>query len=92
MIIKLSKIRKEWRKLLDLIYPQICGICGKITPKSLCNKCEIELKNLKDVNIVNQGKDIEGKYFNELMYVFEYKSKIRKLILDYKFNEKSYLY
>ena len=77
---------------LNLIYPQTCGICGKLASDSLCKKCEIELKKESDLNIIQTGEEIEDKYFNELMYIFKYEGQIRKLILDYKFNEKSYIY
>ena len=79
-------------KILNLIYPQICGMCGKINKNSLCKKCEIELKKQVENQIINNGEQIQDKYFNELMYIFKYEGQIRKLILDYKFNEKSYLY
>lgn len=75
--------------LLDLIYPPVCGICGKINKNSLCKKCEIQLKKQLNINI--QGI-LEDKYFDELIYVFKYEGTIRKMILDYKFNEKPYLY
>lgn len=92
---KFDKILRQIRSIptvLNLIYPQTCGICGKIAPNSLCKKCEIELKKQLDINIINQGKEIEDKYFNEIMYIFKYEGQIRKLIIDYKFNEKSYIY
>jgi len=90
---KIDKIMKQICTVpLVSIYPQTCGICGKIDSKSLCTKCQVELKKHKDVNIVTQGEEIENKYFNELMYVFKYEGLIRKLVLDYKFNEKSYIY
>lgn len=88
----MNKILKIQEQILNLIYPQTCGICGKLNKNSLCNKCEIALKKEKNINIINQGEEIENKYFNELMYIFKYESQIRKLIIDYKFNEKSYLY
>ena len=92
---KFDKILRQIRSIptvSNLIYPQTCGICGKIAPNSLCKKCEIELKKQSDINIINQGKEIEDKYFNEIMYIFKYEGQIRKLIIDYKFNEKSYIY
>lgn len=92
-MIKIDKIvRQIYTILLILIYPQTCGICKRINSKSLCKKCEIELKKHKDINIIYQGEEIENKYFNELMYIFKYEGKIRKIILDYKFNEKAYMY
>lgn len=88
----MNKILKIQEKILNLIYPQTCGICGKLSPNSLCNKCEIELKKQTENQIINNGAEIKDKYFNELMYIFKYEGQIRKLILDYKFNEKSYIY
>lgn len=88
----MNKILKIQEKILNLIYPQTCGICGKINQNSLCKKCEINLKKQSENQIIKDGKEIEDKYFNELMYIFKYEGQIRKLILDYKFNEKSYIY
>lgn len=90
-------VRQNWTvpnvsNFLNLISPQTCGICGKLDSDSLCKKCEIELKKESDINIIQTGEEIEDKYFNELMYIFKYEGQIRKLILDYKFNEKSYIY
>ena len=85
-----KKLKQIWTVPLVAIYPQTCGICGKVNSKSLCNKCEIELKKQQDMNIIDIGYELEDKYFNELIYVFKYEGKVRELILDYKFNEKSY--
>ena len=74
------------------IYPQTCGICGKINENSLCKKCEKNLKKQSENQIIKDGEEIEYKYFNELMYIFKYEGQIRKIILDYKFNEKAYIY
>ncbi len=73
----------------NLIYPPICGNCGKIDKNFLCSKCAIMLKKQLDIYINMQIKD---KYFNSLICGFKYEGNIRKLILDYKFHEKSYLY
>ena len=91
-IIRQIKTVQNVSKILNLIYPPICGICGKINKNSLCKKCEIELKKQAENRITNNGEEKQYKYFNELMYIFKYEGQIRKLILDYKFNEKSYLY
>lgn len=88
----MNKILKIQEKILNLIYPQTCGICGKINQNALCKKCEINLKRQSENQIIKDGEEIEDKYFNELMYIFKYEGQIRKLILDYKFNEKSYIY
>ena len=76
----------------NLIYPQTCGICGKLDSNSLCKKCEKTLKKQSENKIITNGEQLEGKYFNELIYIFKYEGLIRKTIIDYKFNEKSYLY
>lgn len=92
----MNKILKIQEKISNLLYPPICGICEKISKDALCPKCNLELKKQAEVNIL-QKEEIEEnikkeKYFEELMYIFKYEGQVRKLILDYKFNEKSYLY
>ena len=96
-IIKFLKSRKSERiikikeKFLNLIYPPICGICGKKASNFLCRKCEMKLEKHSEKKILNE-EEIKGKYFEEIIYCFKYEGMIRKLILDYKFNDKSYLY
>lgn len=85
-------ILKIKEKVLNIIYPQICGICGKISKKSICRKCEIILERQAQFAIINEGLEIENKNFDEIIYIFKYEGLIRKSIIDYKFNEKSYLY
>lgn len=92
----MNKILKIQEKISNLLYPPICGICEKINKDGLCPKCNLELKKQAEVSIL-QKEEIEEnikkeKYFEELMYIFKYEGQVRKLILDYKFNEKSYLY
>ena len=87
----MSKIFKIQEKISNLLYPPVCGICGKIAQKGICIKCNVELKKQTEVNIL-QKEEIEEKNFEELMYIFKYEGQVRKLILDYKFNEKSYMY
>lgn len=87
----MSKIFKIQEKISNLLYPPVCGICGKIAQKGICIKCNVELKKQAEENIL-QKEEIEEKNFEELMYIFKYEGQVRKLILDYKFNEKSYMY
>ena len=70
----------------------MCGVCGKSSPNFLCRRCEIKLEKHLESKILKEAAEIKGKYFNELIYYFRYEGIIRKLILDYKFNDKSYLY
>ena len=88
----MNKILNWQEKLFNLIYPQTCGICGKLDSNSLCKKCEKTLKKQSENKIITNGEELEGKYFNELIYIFKYEGLIRKTIIDYKFNEKSFLY
>lgn len=41
-------------KFLNLIYPQTCGICGKINSNSLCKKCEIQLEKCASFNVIKE--------------------------------------
>ena len=38
-----TKIKEQ---LLNLIYPKVCGICGKGKDTYLCKKCENKLKTI----------------------------------------------
>lgn len=78
-------------KTLDFIYPQICGICGKLNSKSLCNKCKIKLEKEFNYQIDNYEEDL-SKNFIEHSYFFKYENLIRRQILALKFQEKPYIY
>ena len=73
--------------IVNLFFPNICGICGKICDKALCRKCEINLEKFKNVEI----EIIQGKNFKELISLFNYQGEVRSNILNYKFKEKSYM-
>lgn len=92
----MKKIFRIQEKILNQIYPKTCGICGKIDTKSICSKCNLELKKQAEIRILQkeyiEEKSEKEKYFQELMYIFKYEGQIRQLIIDYKFNEKSYIY
>lgn len=75
-------------KILDLIFPQVCGICGKLDKNALCKKCEIILTNQEK----SQIDKYDNKYFEEHFYLFKYEEQIRNLLLRYKFQDKPYLY
>lgn len=76
------------KKLLNLIYPPNCVLCGKNSENYLCKKCEKTL----NIYAINKIDKYANKNFNNHIYTFKYEGKIRSLILDYKFNDKSYLY
>ena len=87
-------------KLINLIYPPMCGICGKLNSDFLCKKCEKILETeaiygvdeYKNSKIENQNELENKKYFNEHLYIFLYQGIIRRIILKYKFQEEAYLY
>lgn len=67
--------------ILNLIFPPKCGICHKIGEGYICQKCLYELeKNI----YINTNKNI--------FYLFNYRDIIRNKMIDFKFNDKPYLY
>ena len=83
-------IKKFLKAMINMIFPPVCGVCGKIDNKGICNKCFLKLMALAENRIMDQWET--EKNFHQLIYIFKYEGMIRKIILDYKFNEKSYIY
>lgn len=78
------------KRLERLVFPPCCLICGKLLSEICCKDCE---KRIYDkLNLKIESKNKKDYYFEKHMYLFTYKDEIRNLILDYKFNDKSYLY
>ena len=77
--------------ILDLIYPQVCGICGKTNTKLLCNKCKLKIQKEFKYQKDNYKEDI-NKNFIEHHYFFKYENLIRSQIIAIKFQEKPYIY
>lgn len=75
-------------KILDLIFPPVCGICNKELNTYLCEKCE---KEINKITCVGENK-YNNKYFSTHMYLFKYEGIIRSKIISYKFDDKPYLY
>ena len=65
--------------LLNLIYPNVCGFC---------NKCKVKIRN-NQINVIIKPRN---KYFKELISIFKYEGIIRDKILQYKFEDKAYMY
>lgn len=82
-------------KALEYIFLPSCGVCNKLGEGYLCKKCEKELEKYC-VFLKNVKKDKEDIIYNkkyiEKLHIFEYRELVRKLIIEYKFNNKSYLY
>jgi len=78
------------KKILDIFYPPICLICGRMSENNLCNKCILFLNKQLVLGVDNYISNKQTE-FDEHMYLFTYEGIIRKLILEYKFNDKPYL-
>ena len=87
-------------KALEYIFLPSCGICGKMGEGYLCKKCGKDLEkyliNTKEKVLIDLmendfNKDINYDIINKF-HIFRYEEEIRKLIIQYKFNDKSYLY
>ena len=87
-------------KALEYIFLPSCGICGKLGEGDLCKKCGKDLEkyliNAKEKVLIDLmendfNKDINYDIINKF-HIFRYEDVIRKLIIQYKFNDKSYLY
>lgn len=73
--------------ILELLFPTTCGICDKICKDAICRKCEHKIKEF-EIDLIKNNK----KYYQECMHLYRYDGIIRKKIIDYKFNNKAYLY
>lgn len=71
-------------KILDILFPPCCVMCGKENKRWICPKCKLLLKEeLKFKKIVNN--------YRTIYFLGFYEKRIKKLILDFKFKEKSYI-
>lgn len=68
--------------VLDIIFPPMCVICGK-AGTHICDNCYQILKKYK----MPDERIKRGVYS-----VYKYEDKVRDLLIEYKFNNKSYLY
>ncbi len=66
--------------ILDFLFPIKCGVCGKIG-KYICEDC---LKNINKFQVENNED-------SKIFFAYCYDDIIRKLLINYKFNDSSYL-
>ena len=83
-------MKKILEKIINIIYPQTCSICGKLNVNALCNKCSKKLEEEYFFEKDNYQKEAE-KNFIEHYYFFRYKDLIRRQIISLKFNERPYI-
>ena len=72
--------------LLDIIFPVKCLYCGK-NGKYICDECYKRFENSKYI-----FKKIDDKYFDYMICDSFYIGSKKRLIHNFKFHEKSYLY
>lgn len=65
----------------------MCGFCNRLNKEYLCEECKKKILVLEKDNI-----DVYEKNFSKHLYIFAYNGIIREKIIDYKFNDKAYLY
>lgn len=80
-----------FEKILNLIFPNVCGFCNKINNNSLCKCCEFSLQKY-EINCIKDYTHDKQKYFDYLFCALKYENTVREKIIQYKFNENSYLY
>ncbi len=84
-----EKIDKNWmcekclKKIEKLIKPKI------ILNKNILKITQKEKRNIKKFKMTNQKYNADFLY--KILYIFKYKGIIRKIIIDYKFNDKPYI-
>ncbi len=89
LIFLCNKCYDLYEILKNIIFPPCCLICGKWNTNILCKECE---KEIYEKTIFQIEEKDSNYYFEKHIYIFKYEGKIRELILDYKFKDKSYLY
>ena len=66
--------------VLDLIYPRVCGICGKVNTKALCNRCEAKIKKEFKFKIDNLKKNFNIQKDEDRVKFAKEASKIIKIL------------
>lgn len=74
-------------KIKNILFPTVCGICGRIDKQPLCSICSKKIEKLSSITI----KEVQNKNFSKQAYLFKYGGIIREKLINYKFNEHSYL-
>lgn len=75
---------------LNLLFPPTCGFCGKFTSNYICSSCLFYIQSYKHSNTNIYSK--KHFYFQKHFYLFKYESLIREKLIQYKFQDKAYLY
>ncbi len=86
---------EKWRKqlklieeLLNLIFPNVCGFCGKIEKSWLCDDCATRF----EFRINERMYMPLTREFEKELFIIPYEDEFRESILSYKFFDKAYMY
>lgn len=90
-----------WERCLELLYPNTCCFCGKISKSSRCFACEKEIEYVKEPVCKICGKpilstekercsDCEGKehFFEQGKSVWLHKGLVRRSIYQFKYHNR----
>ncbi len=74
--------------IINIFYPNVCGICGNISKYNICPKC------IKQLNEIKQCKKhiYLTRSFTDQMYIFKYEDIVRECFIKYKFGGQNYRY
>lgn len=78
-----------FENFLNLIYPNVCGFCGKINVDNTCKICRENLKYICGGNIL---LPYARKNFDGLIFAYRYEGIVKRKILEFKFFNKKFLY
>lgn len=74
----------------SILFPPDCLLCGKAEQNYLCASCYCEIK--KEAIFKIEDKIEKEIFFDKHLYAFFYQGKIKTLLTQFKFQDKSYLY
>lgn len=74
--------------IINIFYPNACGICANISKYDICPKCRVKLNKIKQCR---KHIYLTRSFFDE-MYIFKYEDLVRECIVKYKFCDQNYRY
>ena len=79
-----------FEKILDILFPKCCGICGKLG-NTVCRECVEKLEKYRNNNTRNNQIEVLESTVNT-HFLYKYEGLVRKILLKYKFDDQSYLF
>ena len=79
-----------FEKILDILFPKCCGICGKLG-NTVCRECVEKLEKYRNNNTKNNQIEVLESTVN-MHFLYKYEGLVRKILLKYKFDDQSYLF